>query len=657
GTGHVVGLVEDISDQHAAEEALRESERQYRSLFEFSADAVFVAGPDGEILAANPAACRMLDRTEEELKSLGRAGIVDATDPALATMLGERDRAGMYRGELTFLRRDGSRLICDVTTFLHPDSEGRMRSSTIARDVTARRAAEQELQRTTQVLRTLIDAAPLAIYALDLEGRIRSWNPAAERMFGWSAAEAVGQPLPIIPPEAVPEFHERIRRVAAGESISAVEVRRCRRDGQAIDLRLWAAPTRAPDGRIDGIIAINEDATERKALAEQLRHAQKMEAIGLLTGGIAHDFNNLLTIIITNAGLVADRVAPEQTEMRIEIAELQRAATRGAELVRKLMAFSRRRDLELRPLNLVDVIRDTERTLRHLLPEPVEISVHVDESRPLLINGDAGAIDQILLNLATNARDAMPDGGILRVDLRRARLDDAHRRIRGWGDPGEYVVVEVSDTGSGMSPEILARIFEPFFTTKEMGKGTGLGMAMVYGLMKQHRGFIDVDSEPGHGTTIRLYFPAVTDAIHTHPGGSEDAAIRGGIERILVVDDEDGIRRSAARVLGRFGYTVVEASDGSSALKVIERTEVPFDLVITDLVMPHMGGLALHNELRARGHRTRVLLMSGYTAEDMRAMSDAGAEVSFLRKPWTITDLLRRVRAVLDEPPAGSGEG
>jgi PAS domain S-box-containing protein len=527
-------------------------------------------------------------------------------------------------------------------------SEQRAAEETLERDAAKRRESAEQLQRTTQTLQTLIDASPLAIMTLDSSGKVRSWNHAAEGMFGWPADEAIGMVVPFVPPEDMKPFRESLQRVFAGEALTGLQVERCRRDGKRINVRICAAPTRDPNGTIDGVIALVEDVTERKNLGEQLRQAQKMEAIGQLTGGIAHDFNNLLTIVITNAALLASEIAPDRAEMRAELSELQRAALRGVELVRKLMAFSRRRSVELQAIDLGQVVSDASNDLRRLLPASVEVAVQVEKGVSLTITGDTGALEQILFNLATNARDAMPDGGALRLSVHRAWLDEEHRRTRGWGSPGEYIVIAVSDTGCGMSPGVQARAFEPFFTTKEVGKGTGLGMAMVYGLVTQHRGYADIYSQEGRGTTVRLYFPAVATAVGTGVAPQEDVSPVGGSERILVVDDEDGIRRSAMRVLSRFGYQVDEAPDGCAAMAVIREAKSPFNLVLTDVVMPRMGGMALYHELRREGSAVPVLLMSGHTAEDLDQLEDPVAGAGFLHKPWSVTDLLRRVREVLD---------
>jgi two-component system cell cycle sensor histidine kinase/response regulator CckA len=445
----------------------------------------------------------------------------------------------------------------------------------------------------------------------------------------------------------VEPFQQSLRRVLNGEALSGYQVQRRRRDGREIDLRICAAPMRRPDGSIDRVIALAEDVTERRTLGEQLRQAQKMEAIGQLTGGIAHDFNNILTIVITNAALMVPNLPTDRCELRTELEELHRAALRGVELVRKLMAFSRRRSVEIKPLDLGQTISEASRDLGRLLPASVQVAVHVESEAPLTISGDTGAIEQILFNLATNARDAMPEGGLLQLRVYRAWLDEEHRRTKGWGKAGEYVVLAVSDTGCGMSPNVRARAFEPFFTTKEVGKGTGLGMAMVYGLVTQHRGYADLHSEEGRGTTVRLYFPAVSASIQQTSSAAENSP-EGGKERILVVDDEDGVRRSAMRVLSRFGYVVEQAADAEGALAAVSSSPGRFDLVLSDVVMPRMSGMALYRELRRRKSGARVLLMSGHTAEDLDVLDEPDATVKFLHKPWSVTDLLRKVREVLD---------
>jgi two-component system, cell cycle sensor histidine kinase and response regulator CckA len=657
--------------QLRAVEALVVYERRFRQIFDHSAVGIAVVHSDGGITEANPAFRKMMGYSSAELSVRNVADITHPEDMAAEQELLEQMLAGertTYRMTKRYRRKDGSIFWGRLTATHVPEgihgldsagvgmvediSEQRAAEEALERDAAERRESAEQLQRTTQTLQTLIDASPLAIMTLDSSGRLRTWNHAAEGMFGWSADEAIGRVVPFVPPEGMKPFRESLQRVFAGEALTGLQAERCRRDGKRIDVRICAAPTRDSNGTIDGAIALVEDVTERKNLGEQLRQAQKMEAIGQLTGGIAHDFNNLLTIVITNAALLASEIAPDQADMRAELSELQRAALRGVELVRKLMAFSRRRSVELQAIDLGQVVSDASNDLRRLLPASVEVTVQAEKGVSLIITGDIGAIEQILFNLATNARDAMPDGGALRLSVHRAWLDEEHRRTRGWGSPGEYIVIAVGDTGCGMSPSVQARAFEPFFTTKEVGKGTGLGMAMVYGLVTQHRGYADIYSEEGRGTTVRLYFPAVATAVGKGVAPQDDVSPVGGSERILVVDDEDGIRRSAVRVLSRFGYEVDEAPDGCAAMGVIREAKSPFNLVLTDVVMPRMGGMALYHELRREGSAVPVLLMSGHTAEDLDQLEDPVAGAGFLHKPWSVTDLLRRVREVLD---AGSG--
>ena len=634
---------------HTTEE---QHQRFLRQVIDTNPHLVFVKDWEGRYILVNEATARFYGTTVEKL--LGKRDADFNRCPDQVESFLRVDREVMTSGQMQLIPEEPSthagtgkiHWFQVVKVPLVSATDGSRQVLGVATDITSRREAKAALRRTTQTLQTLLDASPLAILAVDPEGRVRSWSHAAERMFGWRADEVIGQVVPFVPKDELPGFRASLARVLSGESLPALLVRRPRRDQIMLDLRISAAPTRLPDGTIDGIIAIIEDITERKSLGEQLRQAQKMEAVGQLTGGIAHDFNNILTIIITNAGLMAEQVAPQQVDLKSELTELQRAALRGADLVRKLLAFSRQRPLELRPVNLCDVVREAESALRHLLPASVQVSTQMESDLDAMIHGDAGAIEQILYNLATNSRDAMPNGGVFRVRFHRAWLDEEHRRTRGWGSSGEYVVLAVSDTGCGMTPEVRARVFDPFFTTKEMGKGTGLGMAMIYGLVKQHNGYIDLESEPGRGTTVRLFFPAILSPKESDAGRAERNAGLGGTERILVVDDEEGIRRSAVRALTRHGYTVDEASDGEHALALVGNGGPPIDLVLTDVVMPKKGGLAIYEELRARGKR--VLLMSGYTSGDFNVLNQAHPGLRILHKPWTVTDLLRAVRGALE---------
>ena len=446
---------------------------------------------------------------------------------------------------------------------------------------------------------------------------------------------------------AHPEQRDRmIERYGGSPRIAGLDVEWKRRDGTVITVRLSGRAVPNETGRIQSYEMLVEDGTERRALEQQLRHAQKLEAIGQLTAGIAHDFNNILTTIIANADLALDAVPPEDAELRSDISEISGAGRRAAEMIKKLMAFGRREHLDMEPLEVGDLVGETTSMLRRLLPENIRIDFAAEEGSNL-IHGNRGAIEQILLNLAGNARDAMSTGGELRLAIGRFTIDAEYRWTHGWGRPGSYVLLAVSDTGTGMDARTRTRIFEPFFTTKAIGHGTGLGLAMVYGLVKQHSGFIDVYSEVGLGTTFNVHFP-LSESVETAVPEVAPAELPHGSETILVVEDEDAIRRSAQRILERYGYRVLAAADGQEAAEFLREHGNEIDLVVSDVVMPKLGGLQLYEEARDSGAAPPFLFTSGYAPGDVLERVSGEGQPLFLRKPWTVSDLVLRVREALD---------
>ncbi|HWP38847.1 MAG TPA: ATP-binding protein [Gemmatimonadales bacterium] len=497
-------------------------------------------------------------------------------------------------------------------------------------------------------LQAAVEAMQIGVTITDTQGKIVYVNPADAAMHGYTVSELIGRSANIFAPV--------VRRSRlSGEQLRDLgrwvrESVNVRRDGTTFAVRLLSDVIRDREGEPIGIVTICEDITERRALEEQLRHAQKMEALGQLTGGIAHDFNNLLTVVLTHLDLLLDGVPASAQEMRDDIAEIRRAAQRGSALVRKLLAFSRKERIAPVPLDLAAFVTEAHDVLRRVLPESIAIEVRSEAGLPLA-RADANAVQQMLLNLVTNARDAMPAGGKLTIETCRFELTERFRAEHGWGTPASYVALVVSDTGVGMNEATLQRLFEPFFTTKEPGKGTGLGMAMVYGLVKQHDGFVHVTSAEGQGTTVRLLFPLAV-APHAEPAAAERSAapIRRGHETILVVEDEASIRRAAQRVLEHHGYRVLVACDGVEALEVCRTQRSEVGLILSDVVMPNMGGRELVARLRAEGATVPIVLTSGYT---MREFDEAPPDPSlpFLQKPWTVEELLFKVRETLDRPP------
>jgi len=517
----------------------------------------------------------------------------------------------------------------------------------VGTDITERCRAEVALRHSEESHRALVQHASYAIYRSSVEGRFLTVNPALVRMLGYESEEQLLAVDLAVDVYADPDERQRILgRFEVEDVVEGVEVTWKRRDGDEILVRLSGRAVRRPAGTIDCFETIAEDVTERRALEEQLRQSQKMEAIGQLTGGIAHDFNNLLTIILANAQLIAKALPSGQTDTHTDLRDVMSAALRGRVMVKELLGFARRSRLDLQSVHLGGLIGDLSGFLRRILPADVEIIAASENDLPD-VRADVHATEQILFNLVTNARDAMPDGGVLRIETSRVHLTEEQRQAWGSSRAGEHVCLSVGDTGIGMDEETRTHMFEPFFTTKPAGKGTGLGLATVYGLVKQHGGGIDVDSEPGKGTRFRIYFPMAEEVAPVVRPRAGVAEVRGGLETILVVEDDDQLRRSVKRILEAAGYQIVTAADGLEALEALRQT-AGVRLVFSDLVMPRLGGRALYDAARREGHTTPFLFASGYSDPDRAASLDPS--VPLLHKPWTEPDLLERIREVLDRP-------
>jgi len=405
--------------------------------------------------------------------------------------------------------------------------------------------------------------------------------------------------------------------------------------------------------RIEGIRTAAELA-ERRWLEAQLRQAQKLETIGQLAGGIAHDFNNILAVILANSELLASALPPDRADLIANLHKVQDAARGGASMVKGLLGFSRRADLSFTTLDLREVVADLSQMMRPILPDNVEMRI-VAPPEPCPVWADSGALQQILLNLVTNARDAMAQGGTLTIEVARAPTRGSYPEAVPWVDAEAYYCVAVNDTGAGMDAATVERIFEPFFTTKAPGTGTGLGMAMVYGLTKQHGGFVHVYSEVGVGTAVKVYVPrsaAVATAAAAAP--PELDQLVGGSETILLVEDKEELRTTTRRVLERLGYTVIEAADGEEGLALHRAERSRIDLILSDVLMPKLGGPALYQAVRETDPAARFLFTSGYSENDIGQRSLLEPGVLFVAKPWTISDLARQVRKVLDRPPTSA---
>ena len=510
--------------------------------------------------------------------------------------------------------------------------------------------ANAELRSTIGNLQALIAASPMATLSLDLEGRVLLWNPASERMFGWKAAEVVGRILPHVPPSELPEVREILGRVAAGQVISGLELLRQRKDGGPIQAELYAAPQRDATGKVIGVIEQLADITGRKQLQESLLQTQKMESVGRLAGGIAHDFNNMLTAISGFAQLLLMDLPAGSRESENAEAIIH-AARQASALTQQLLAFSRRQVLEPRILDPDLAIEAMEPMLRRLIGENVELRVNLRADAGH-VKADPAQLEQVVLNLAVNARDAMPDGGRLTIETGRVAFDAAYSSEHFAVAPGDYVMVAVSDSGVGMDKATRAHIFEPFFTTKEFGKGTGLGLATVYGVVRQSGGHIWLYSEPGEGTTFKVYLPLVDEALSEPRDRPTEAT--GGTETIMLVEDERVVRDLAKVILERKGYTLLVAASPREALALLESHPAGIDLLVSDVIMPILSGPELARRIRDLRPGIKTLFLSGYTEQLVNADGRLAGMDGFLSKPFTADDLARKVGDILSSARMGS---
>jgi len=509
----------------------------------------------------------------------------------------------------------------------------------------ARDRLEQRVNERTAELTAVIETSPLAISAIDSQGNILLWNRAAERMFGWTREEMIGKPYQQTDGGDRRIYRDVFERVAKGGPVIGYETRGKKKDGTTIDVAIYSAPLSRNDGDSSGVLAVIADLTEQKRLQDRLRQSQKMEAVGKLAGGIAHDFNNLLTAITGYTDLLFIRL-PGDIGKR-ELSEIRKASDRAASLTRQLLAFSRQQVLQPKVISVNEVVGNLTSMLSRLIGEDVELVTGLGEGLGR-VKADPFQLEQVLMNLAVNARDAMPRGGKLTIETANVILDDHYARSHPDVAPGRYVMIAVSDTGMGMDSETRSRIFEPFFTTKELGKGTGLGLSTVYGIVKQSQGHMWVYSEPGQGATFKVYLPHFEDAAEPLPLAVPARVVPRGWETILAVEDDESLLNLVAEVLRDAGYNVHTALGPKEAFRVLLDHKEGIHMLLTDVVMPGMSGRALADKVAAERPGIRVLYMSGYTDNAIVHHGVLDRGVTFIQKPFTPDTLIHKVREVLD---------
>jgi PAS domain S-box-containing protein len=647
----VGGISLDITGIKTTEVALRDSERRYQTLTEVSPVGIFYADPRARCVYVNDRWCEIAGLSAEEAAGTGwvRALHPDDRERVLDEWRRAAEQSRHFKSEYRVERPDGEIAWVFAQGVAETTAEGSVAGyvGTIT-DITELRRAQEGLSR----LASIVESSDDAIMSCTTDGRITSWNSGAEKTYGYRALEAMGRSISfLIPPDRPDDTLLILENITRPESVHNYEVLHVKRDGKVIIVSLTVSPIRDPAGLVIGASLIARDVTSSHQLQEELRQAQKMDAIGRLAGGIAHDFNNLLTAINGYSDLTLMTLTRGDQAYE-NIAEIRKSGERAASLTRQLLAFGSKQLLQPRILDLNVIISDMNKMLRRLIGEHIEL---VTNTRPGLgaVKADPGQIEQIIVNLAVNARDAMQEGGIFTIDTSNVIGAESGVVPAPNGEVRAWVVIKVSDTGCGMDPVTLSRVFEPFFSTKEQGKGSGLGLSTVYGIVKQSGGHISAESAVGCGSCFKIYLPMIDPAESASLAGSKNRAEPDGWETILLIEDEDTVRHLASHVLRMHGYRVLEARHAGEALKIAEGHDDAIHLMLTDVVMPKMNGRQLAESLAPLRPGMKVIYMSGYN-DDIVLNAGLAPHIAFLQKPFPPDLLVEKVRRVLDDNSNGA---
>ncbi|MGA9042466.1 MAG: PAS domain S-box protein [Terriglobales bacterium] len=650
-------VVRDITKQKQGEQALVQAERKYRLIFEEAIIGIYQSTPDGRLLSANPAMARMygFDSAEEMM-----TGIYDIqhqlyVDPARRDQFKKelRENGLVEHFEVEVYRKDGRKIWLSTNARVVYEGDIIVRYEGTFEDVTDRKLLEDQLRTAQQEYRDIVDNAVVGIFQSTPEGRYLTVNPAMAAMLGYDSPRHLIATITDIPRQIYvdPNLREELKNLLREQGVAKnFECQAYRKDGS----KMWlSAHVRAifKDGEVVRYEGMNEDITQRKLLEAQLLQAQKMEAVGQLAGGVAHDFNNALSVITGYSDILQINLPPGDAAHK-HAEEIAKAGRRAAALTRQLLAFSRKQVIQPVVLDLNAATSELEKMLRRLIGEHIEITFKRSPALGL-VKMDPGQVEQVLMNLAVNARDAMPQGGKLCIETANVELDETYARQNLFVTPGPHVMLSVSDTGCGIDKETQLHIFEPFFTTKEPGKGTGLGLSTVYGIAKQNAGYIMVYSEVGKGTTFRLYLPRLAGAAEVVPQLHAPETVPCGTETVLIVEDEEPLRILARTCLESNHYSVLDAPDGAAALELVKKHPGRIHLLLTDVVMPGINGRELANRLTALQPEIKVLYMSGYTNDLIDQQGILDQDTALIEKPFTLRSLLAKVYQVLHPAQCG----
>jgi PAS domain S-box-containing protein len=660
--GRLFVFIRDITQHKQADESLRESEERFRSVVETAKEGIVNIDSEGNIISWNKAAEEMFGYSFDEIMGKPVTFLMpprffenyESRMDEVVSM--EQSEILGRKAEVVGLRKDGTEFPVEHSLAYWETKNG-IFYTTILHDITERKKGEEALRESEERFRSVMENANDAIFFVDSKGYIRFWNQKAEKLYGYTAEEVLGQLHSIIVPPWLREVHSRwMEKYLTGQvpeiSGKIVEGIGERKDGSQFSVETSTALLKQRGETY--LVAILRDITDRKKAEEeraklesQFRQSQKMESVGLLAGGIAHDFNNILTAIIGYASLLQMKMKGDDP-LRPYLEQILTSSQRATSLTQSLLAFGRKQIINPRPVKANEIITRMEKLLVRLIGEDIDLkTILTDED--ITVMADSGQIEQALMNLATNSRDAMPQGGHFIIETQRAVIDDDYVKTHGYGKPGEYVLISVSDSGTGMDEKTREKIFEPFFTTKEVGKGTGLGLAMVYGIIKQHNGYINCYSEPGKGTTFKIYLPMHREAAEVQETMESAPTTIGGTETILVAEDDADARKTTRNILENFGYTVLEAVDGEDAVKVFKENRDTVKLLLLDVIMPKKNGKEAYEEIRKLHSGAKALFISGYTANIIHKRGMLDQNLDFIMKPVSPTDLLRKVREVLNK--------
>jgi two-component system, cell cycle sensor histidine kinase and response regulator CckA len=648
----VLGTYDDITKLKFANQVLQESDQRFRLLLDSAPDAVYVQ-TNQRIIYANQATFRLL-RAEHPEQLLGQPVLNFVAPEWRDTVVKRMQQVNQRNGPLPALEEeylcvDKGRVTVEVTA-VPTVFQGNQGALVFVRDITERKRTMETIAYERQLLRTLLDLMPYGVYIKDLDSCFLMANETLAKRFGKNhPAELLGMSdKNFFPPEEAAVFRADEEKVFAGETISEKEEIVLFPNGQERTLLTTKVPFRNSQGLICGLVGIGRDVTEHKLLEEQFRQSQKMEAFGQLAGGVAHDFNNLLTVIEGHVALLQLKDDSTPAERASGLAEISKAAERAANLTRQLLTFSRRQLFQPKPTDLNDVVANTTKMLQRLIGEHIGLETHFTPGGAP-ITADRNMMEQILINLAVNSRDAMPKGGKLIVQTDTVTLADSDIASNPKARPGTFIRLSVIDAGCGIAPEEMERIFEPFFTTKEVGKGTGLGLATVFGIVTQHHGWIEVKSKLNEGTTFHIYLPRMTQKESALAAIPRPPEVRGGHETILLVEDESPVRSLVRTLLERKGYRIIEADSGLNALEIWQAQHDTIDLLFTDMVMPDgISGRELAERVLAEKPGLKIIYASGYTDDMLGEGSPLRNNPNFLEKPFESHKLLKRVRDCLD---------